>query len=197
MTEYGLRSMTDNDTASPSGWRGLSIAVVLLTSVIGGAGCSSVPDAVNPVEWYRGAAGWFESDEERQTRTAERTARETAPPLPGADRDYPNLSTVPDRPRSVSTSDERSRIERGLAADRENARYAQPEAARPTGAEAGAPIAAPRTPVTRQSAPPPMSNQPGANSRESLPLDPQPMPSGAPPDQRSSLDESEPAAPPS
>ena len=186
--------MTDKGTASPSVWRGLSCAVLLLSGAFGASGCSSVPDAVNPVDWYRGVESWFESDEDQQNRTAERTARETAPPLPGADKDYPNLSTVPDRPRSVSTSAERNRIERGLAADRENARYAEPEPGRPAGDEVGAPIAAPRTPVTRQPAP---ARPQGAapNSRESMPVDPQPMPSGVLPDQRSSLEEPAPATP--
>jgi outer membrane protein OmpA-like peptidoglycan-associated protein len=126
----------------------------LLAATIGVAACSAVPDAVNPVSWYHGVEGWFESDEDQQARDQARAAEQTTPPLPGADRPYPNLSTVPERPTSVSTPADRNRVSQGLAADRENARYAQPEPERPAGSALGAPTAAPRTPVTRQTVPP-------------------------------------------
>lgn len=142
---------------------------LLLVAGMGVAGCSSVPDAVNPVEWYRGAAGWFESDEDQAQRGQARTAAETAPPLPGTNRDYPNLSTVPERPRSVSTIEERNRVSSGLAADRENARYAKPEPARPSGAALGAPEAAPRTPVVTD------PSGPSPETLEALPLDSAPV----------------------
>lgn len=95
-----------------------------LWGALGGlAACSAVPDAVNPVEWYQGVEGWFESDAEKQDRLAEEAAREKTP-LPGTGKDYPNLATVPNRPK-VTPSAERGKIAQGLAADRENARYAE------------------------------------------------------------------------
>lgn len=156
----------------------------LLAAAIGMAACSSVPDAVNPVSWYHGVEGWFESDKDQQARDQAKTAEQTTPPLPGADREYPNLSTVPERPRSVSTPAERNRVSQGLAADRENARYAEPEPDRPSGAALGAPSAAPRTPVTRQTVPPRAAPSPDG-------LDTLEPPAAAP---RSSLEESSPVA---
>jgi outer membrane protein OmpA-like peptidoglycan-associated protein len=151
---------------------------LLLLSLLGFAGCSSVPDAVNPVEWYRGASSWFESDEDQAQRDQARTAKETAPPLPGTDKPYPNLSTVPERPH-VSPPEERSRVQKGLAADRANAHYARPDAERPTGSEVGAPSAAPRTPVTVA------PSGPSPDTLEPLPRDIAPGP-------RSSLDDAGP-----
>ncbi|HEY4134721.1 MAG TPA: OmpA family protein [Alphaproteobacteria bacterium] len=105
--------------------------------------CSSVPDAVNPVEWYRGAASVFEDDEQQQERAAEAAARETTQ-LPGAGQDYPNLSTVPNRPNPTPSA-ERGKVAQGLAADRENARYAEsdPQRAAPPPAPGLNPVAAP------------------------------------------------------
>lgn len=92
------------------------------------AACSAVPDAVNPVEWYQGVSGWFESDEQQQERATEKTAR-AATPLPGTNQPYPNLATVPNRP-IITPPAERGKVVQGLAADRENARYAESEPAR-------------------------------------------------------------------
>lgn len=36
----------------------LSVGSALISAVLL-AGCSQVPDAVNPVEWYRGASDWI------------------------------------------------------------------------------------------------------------------------------------------
>jgi outer membrane protein OmpA-like peptidoglycan-associated protein len=83
-------------------------------------------------------ASVFEDDEQQQERAIERTARE-ATPLPGTDKPYPNLATVPDRPR-ITPPAERGKVAQGLLADRENARYAESESSRGEGA-APAPIA--------------------------------------------------------
>lgn len=143
---------------------------LLLLSLMGFAGCSSVPDAVNPVEWYRGASEWFESDKDQAQRDQANTAKETAPPLPGSDKPYPNLSSVPERPRSVTSAEERNKVQQGLAADRANARYAKPEAGRPSSGDVGAPVAAPRTPVTVA------PGGPSPDSLEALPPDIAPPP---------------------
>ena len=93
--------------------------LLLALTVIGFQGCSSVPDAANPVEWYKGARDWITgSDDHAATKKAEATA----PPIPGEDRPFPKLSSVPERPKS-STGEERKKIAEGLVADRENARY--------------------------------------------------------------------------
>ncbi len=88
----------------------------------------------NPLEWARTAVG--------RAPTAE------LPPVPGADRPYPNLGTVPERP-VPPTPEERRRIADALVADRENARHSGPPVLpAPVGvtsppAPAGPPLTAP------------------------------------------------------
>jgi len=138
------------------------------------AACSAVPDAVNPVEWYRGVAGVFEDDEQQQERATERTARE-ATPLPGTDKPYPNLATVPDRPR-ITPPAERGKVAQGLLADRENARYAESDSSR---GEGGAPASVPTVP---QVSPLPEPPPPAASAVMAAPRvsQPEPVPSAAP-----------------
>lgn len=136
------------------------------------AACSALPDAVNPVEWYRGVAGVFESDEQQQERATEEKARQ-ATPLPGTDKPYPNLATVPDRPRITSPA-ERGKVAQGLLADRENARYAESESSRgeaPVAEQVGA--APPLSPLPE---PPP----PAAAAAMAAPRVAQPEPVQAP-----------------
>ena len=68
----------------------------VLGSLISGftilAGCSSVPDAVNPVEWYKGTVDFFSGEDDQAAEEGQAAA------VPGADEQFPNLSAVPDRP---------------------------------------------------------------------------------------------------
>jgi outer membrane protein OmpA-like peptidoglycan-associated protein len=80
-------------------------------------GCSSVPDAVNPVEWYKGTRDWITGDD----NTVE-VKQAKAKPVPGADKDFPNLNAVPDRP-APSIEAEREKMASTLVADRDSARY--------------------------------------------------------------------------
>lgn len=142
-------------------------AVAFSWLALGGlAACSAVPDAVNPVEWYRGVASVFEDDEQQQERAVERTARE-ATPLPGTNKPYPNLATVPDRPL-ITPPAERGKVAQGLLADRENARYAESES---SGGQAAAPEISPLP------EPPP----PAASAVMAAPRVSQPEPAPAPP----------------
>lgn len=76
------------------------------------AGCSSVPDALNPVEWYNDSAsavgGWFD-DSDADTSSDTDT--------------YPNVSSVPDNPTPRTTTTERASIKDELVSDRANAQY--------------------------------------------------------------------------
>ncbi len=81
--------------------------------------CSSVPDAVNPVEWYKGARDWVSGDDANEK--AKKAAAE-APEIPGRDRPFPKVSSVPEAPPK-SSAEERSKAAETLIADRENARY--------------------------------------------------------------------------
>jgi outer membrane protein OmpA-like peptidoglycan-associated protein len=73
------------------------------------AGCSSVPDSVNPVTWWHDLQGG--------------AIAEQRPPPPGADKPYPNLADVPQKPPSLDAAAQQ-KIDQGLIADRANAHYA-------------------------------------------------------------------------
>ena len=88
------------------GKRAAGLICVGLTGVL--AACSSVPTALNPVEWWHGLQGG---------RIAEQR-----PPPPGADDPYPNLGTVPPRP-APSDPKLRQQIADALIADRGNAQH--------------------------------------------------------------------------
>jgi hypothetical protein len=70
------------------------------------AGCSWVPDAVNPVEWYKGIANTISSDE---------TPEIASPRRP--DGGFPDVNAAQD-PRAKPPA-------KGLVADRENSKYAE------------------------------------------------------------------------
>jgi len=129
---------------------GSALAVVLTLGA-----CSSVPDAINPVEWGKSVGDMFDGeDEERAVKSDEA--------IPGEDGEYPNLSDTPAKP--VVTGDaERDALVAGLAADRQNAQYEQGgrrQSSPPVNALQAAPAApasqpainpAPTTPVSSSS----------------------------------------------
>ncbi|MCW8834879.1 MAG: OmpA family protein [Rhodospirillales bacterium] len=82
------------------------------------AGCSSVPDAVNPVEWYRSVSDALSGEEKG---AAPEGAAETQTPQ-DATASYPSVRETPERPKAVSEA-ERQEIASGLVADRQRARY--------------------------------------------------------------------------
>ena len=87
-------------------------------------GCSAVPDALNPVEWADDLDAYLSGEEvESDPELAARIEAEKALPVPGADQDFPKLSSVPGRAPAVTSQDERSEITRQLETDRANAPY--------------------------------------------------------------------------
>jgi outer membrane protein OmpA-like peptidoglycan-associated protein len=76
------------------------------------AGCSQVPDAINPVAWYDAVAGSDESETAEPTNELE--AGRGAPP-PGSSEGFPNLARV----------DQQNAAREGLAADTQNRQYAE------------------------------------------------------------------------
>lgn len=89
---------------------GSALAVVMMLGA-----CSSVPDAINPVEWGKSVAGVFDGDDAATDDQAKQ-------PIPGEDGEYPKLVDTPAKP--IVTGDaERDALIAGLAADRENATY--------------------------------------------------------------------------
>ena len=134
---------------------------LVLVAGLGMAGCSSVPDAVNPVEWYRGTTetvgGWFDSDQP----VPPEPGRAAGDPGSSASTAYPNLSTVPERPTPSTTPEQREALRQGLVADRANARYTEPAPGRaspPPASAARAPASQPPAPQ----APAPQSQAPQA-----------------------------------
>lgn len=160
-----------------------SYGILLLAVFLLSSGCTYVPDALNPIEWYRGVTAWF-SDEEEDVGTARGDWE-----VPGADEAYPNLATVPEAP----TASQRQRIAEGLVADTMHRRYideteepreaaieaqqeAQPEGVGPPSA---GPAAAPRAPVqgAEIGAPPPPPPVPRLSELPMAPPAPTPAPS--------------------
>ena len=87
---------------------GSALAVVLMLGA-----CSSVPDAINPVEWGKSIGDTFAGDE---------GPAKSQQPIPGQENDYPRLADTPSRP-VVTGDSERDILIAGLAADRANAKY--------------------------------------------------------------------------
>lgn len=83
----------------PGGSLVLGTVLASLTLV---GGCTYVPDALNPVEWYKSTTDFFTEDEEAQAAApgdgqqpgALVAGRDTPPP--GADQPFPTLAEVPD-----------------------------------------------------------------------------------------------------
>ena len=102
-----LRALPARLTRGP--WRLLTTRAVssllLLTAV---AACDSVPDAVNPLAEKKAA---------QPGETLDTSA------VPGAEKPYPNLADVPDRPSYRLTKEQRESLIEGLVADREHARH--------------------------------------------------------------------------
>lgn len=99
------------------------------------AGCSSLPAAVNP-------ANWWDSLTDRNLATER-------PPPPQADAPYPNLATVPGKPAPADAKAHQT-VVAGLASDRANAQY---EATQVPIADPSSPQASPA--LFGGSAPPP------------------------------------------
>ena len=163
-------------------------AVLVFAFALGG--CADMPDALNPAEWFKSVERLFTDDdfESEATGTEGRLAAERDQPAPGADRPFPDLATVPERP-SASSSVERQAVVEGLVADRERAQYSSEvirrqgeptETLRSTGSAAGAPPPPPPITASRPSvavaeapspaaAPPPSRRPPRTDSSSAAP----------------------------
>jgi len=137
-------------------------AVVAMLSTVG---CSSVPDAVNPVEWYKGTRDWISGDEK-----AEPAIQTEAIPVPNADKPFPKLASVPERPPQ-STAAERAQMANSLIADRETARYSDEQIRRQNSSVVTGtiPPVASEPPVSR---PPPASASPSPVTVQQVPAAP-------------------------
>jgi outer membrane protein OmpA-like peptidoglycan-associated protein len=92
-------------------------ALFAVAAAAGLAGCSSLPNYANPIEWYRDVTGVSKNDVEDQG------ARNDANLEAGSHEPYPNLASVPPPPDNAMSTVDREKLQQGLVADRANARY--------------------------------------------------------------------------
>jgi outer membrane protein OmpA-like peptidoglycan-associated protein len=85
-------------------------ALVLAASLLVSA-CTAVPDWARP-------GGWFDEDTPPPSKISAAQDLEQA-----KSGEFPNLASVPDRPRTATPKGERAAIAKSLAADRTNAQY--------------------------------------------------------------------------
>lgn len=135
-------------------------ASVVLVVAMGASACSSVPDWANPGSWVGG------SDDTDAATTPADQGQQTA----DANTQTPDLSAIPDKPQTPSTSDEQKQVADSLAADRGKAQYSGDALRGGTEPAAAAPPA---------DAPPP-SEEVAANDNTSPAAAPT-APSGPPP----------------
>jgi outer membrane protein OmpA-like peptidoglycan-associated protein len=168
------------------GCAGKLASAFALTLIV--AGCSSTPDWANPMEWYRDASDAIFGSDKEESRASNTPQRET----PGAEKPFPNLASVPERPKAESP-ERRAEVARSLEADRANARYSEERiqrqsdstAARPQPSSMQAPSPAPvsRAPSAQVAAvpvppPPPAASSPAP--RATVPPPPMTSPSTLP-----------------
>jgi len=153
---------------------GRALVVSTLVASLGLSACSSVPDALNPAEWYRSTVDLFSGDDEakagdtldQQKMNELAKARGTAPP--GADQNFPTLGSVARKKQA------RDNLKGGLVADPNRPKYApaiarQGEAASSLAARPPAPPAPSVTAAApTQPAPPPQPKAPVATAQPSV-----------------------------
>ena len=83
-------------------------------------GCSWLPNALNPIEWYRDVTDASSHDETGSELNAQNLEA-------GGKQPYPNLGSVPKPPDTALSAVEREKLQKGLLADRANARYSDEE----------------------------------------------------------------------
>ena len=163
-------------------WRS-TVGLAVVAALVGG--CSSIPDAANPIKWYENTVEVLTGEDEDDKVAAQ------AKPAPGGDKDFPNLGSVPPKP-AVTARQERQQVAEGLVADTERRRYApsvarqgeakntlsgQPSPVAEVAPKAQTPAAVPALPVT----PAPVSPRPKvAASAPTLKPVPMPAPPKAP-----------------
>lgn len=151
------------------------LAITLVAILPGLTACSSVPDAINPAEWYKSTVDFFAGEDGEGQVTEEGQASETAEkPVPGEGEAFPQLSSVPERPAEP--------VQGGLVADTQNRKYAEPIARQGEATEmlAAAPPAPPPAPSEQKPIVTPVQPAPPAMPAAPVTQAPAAMPSSAP-----------------
>ena len=89
-------------------------------------GCSSIPDAINPVQWYEAARNAILGNEKEEIVrsgkvSTDETSSDRGKVLHGSQKSFPSLGNVPERP-IASDGIKRKIIVDGLVADRDGAK---------------------------------------------------------------------------
>jgi len=93
------------------------LGLVILALAFGGlSGCSSVPNAVNPISWYRDVTGAAKNDDLGQGQNQQNLDE-------GSNEPFPNLANVPPAPDSQLSGVARHKLVDSLIADRNHAQY--------------------------------------------------------------------------
>jgi outer membrane protein OmpA-like peptidoglycan-associated protein len=168
--------------ALPAGRLRFGLVAVLALGVL--AACSSVPDWANPVAWYDDV--FSESVDPADVRPQTQSTSEARERLEEAQKaPEPRVGSVPDRPQT-STREERNTVMRGLAADRDAARYTDEELRGQPASTANLALPpapstpAPAEPPAQASAPTPSPTPPAGTAVTTAPLPPQPGTTTAP-----------------
>lgn len=90
--------------------------VIAAMGILELAGCSSIPNAVNPVSWYRNITGISKDDNLGKNQNQQNYAE-------GGKEPYPNLGTVPNAPDTAMSGINRANLANSLIADRNHAQY--------------------------------------------------------------------------
>ena len=85
------------------------VSCAVIAALLALSGCS-MPTSMNPVDWWHDLEGG--------------PIAEARPPPPNADAPYPNLASVPARPKTEATT-QRTIVAAGLLVDRANAKYTE------------------------------------------------------------------------
>ena len=150
------------------------ILVGALVAALATGGCSSVPDAANPVEWYKGTRDWITGDDK-----VEAAKQAEVKPVPGADKAFPSLASVPKRP-SQTTAAERQKMADTLIADRQSARYTDDQFRRQDSSVAAGTVSRPApAPAPQASASGQVASRPGPSpavpAPPAIPASPMPV----------------------
>jgi outer membrane protein OmpA-like peptidoglycan-associated protein len=104
------------------------ITGVLSLAVMSLAGCTSVPNTINPAEWYKSTVNLLAGEDSQKKESGAQTDKEKvyqrgaqsnkAKNIPFGEGVIPKLSSVPKRPNSV--------IVKGLVPDNQKRKYAEP-----------------------------------------------------------------------
>ena len=83
-------------------WRFLRKVLGSIGVVIVLAGCSSLPDAINPLEWYEAAKNAIIGKKTEEVATSRKSSTselvvDRGKSAPGSDKPFPSLGSVPER----------------------------------------------------------------------------------------------------